>query len=93
MSVATGPIPGQTESWHLLQVAGIQNRKGFPGGSTGKESTCNVGDPGSIPGSTRSPGEGNGYSLKYSCLGNPTDRRTWWATVRGVAKRQTRLSD
>ena len=47
---------------------------GFPGGSDGKASACNVGDPGLIPGSGRSPGEGNGNSLQYSCLGNPMDR-------------------
>ena len=62
---------------------------GFPGGSDSKESACNEGDPGSIPGSGRSPGEGNGYPLQYSCLGNPKDREAWQATVHGVAKRQT----
>ena len=46
---------------------------GFPGGSDGKESACNAGDPGSIPGSGRSPGEGNGNPLQYSCLGNLMD--------------------
>ena len=46
-------------------------------------------DPGSIPGSGRSPGEGNGYPLQYSCLENPTDRGAWWATVHGVIKNQT----
>ena len=66
---------------------------GFPGGSEGKVSTCNAGDPGSIPGSGRSPGEGNGNPLQYSCLENPTDGGAWWATVHGVAKSQTRLSD
>ena len=44
--------------------------KGFPGGSDGKESTCNAGEVGSIPGSGRSPGEANAYPLQYSCLGN-----------------------
>ena len=52
----------------------------------GKEFACNVGDPHSIPGSGRSPGEGNGYPLQYSCLENPTDSGAWWATVQGVAK-------
>ena len=47
---------------------------GFPGGSDGKESSCNAGDPDLIPGSGRSPGEGNGYPLQYSCLGIPMDR-------------------
>ena len=58
-----------------------------------KESACNVRDPGSIPGSGRSPGEGNGNSLNYSCLENPVDRGVWWATVHGIAKNQTQLSD
>ena len=52
-------------------------RNGFPGGSDGKESACSVGDPGLIPGSGRSPGEGNGNSFHYSCLENPTDRGAW----------------
>ena len=55
------------------------------GGSDGKESVCNVEDPGSIPGSGRSSGEGNGYPFQYSCLEKPTDRGAWWATVYGVA--------
>ena len=50
---------------------------GFPGGSEGKASACNVGDPGSIPGSGRSPGEGKGKPLRYSCLENPMDREAW----------------
>ena len=54
---------------------------GFPGGSGSKESICNAGDPGLIPGSGRCPTEGNGYSLQYSCLENPMDKGTWWATV------------
>ena len=58
---------------------------GFPGGSEGKESACSVGDPGSIPGLGRSPGEGNGNPLQYSCLENSMDRGAWWAPVRGVA--------
>ena len=66
---------------------------GFPGGSDGKESDCDVGDPGSIPGSGRSPGEKNGTPFQYSCLGNSTDRGVWGATVHRVAKSQTRLSD
>ena len=61
--------------------------------SVGKESACNAGDPGSIPGSGRSPGEGNGNPLQCSCLENPTDRGAWQATVHGVAKSQTRLSN
>ena len=61
---------------------------GFPGGSDGKESGCNAGDLGSIPGLGRSPGEGNGNPLQYSCLENPMDR-AWWATAHGVAKSGT----
>ena len=62
--------------------------EGFPGGSVGKESDCNAGDPGSIPGLERSPGEGNSNPLQYSCLENPMDGGAWWATVHGVAKGQ-----
>ena len=60
---------------------------------SGKESACNVGDLGLIPGLGRSPGEGNGYPLQYSCLGNPMGRGTWWATAHGGHKSQTRLSE
>ena len=56
------------------------------GGSNGEESACNAGDPGSIPGSGRSPGEGNGYPLQHSCLESPPDRGGWWATVHGVTE-------
>ena len=56
-------------------------------------SASNVGDLGSIPGWGRSPGEGNGNPLQYSCLENPMDGGAWWATVHGVAKSQIRLSD
>ena len=62
---------------------------GFPGDSDGKVSAHNVGDPGSIPGLGRSPGEGNGHPLLYSCLENPMDRGAWQATVHGVAKSWT----
>ena len=59
-----------------------------------QEIACNAGDPGSIPGWGRSPGEGNGNPLQYSCLGNPMDpREAWWSTVPGVAKSQTPPSD
>ena len=57
---------------------------GFPGGLDGKASACNAGDPGSIPESGRSPGEGNGSPLQYSCLENPMDRGAWEAAVHGV---------
>ena len=60
---------------------------------TVKNLPANAGDLGSIPGPGRSPGEGNGYPLQYSCLENSTDRGTWWATVHGVAKSPTWLSD
>ena len=66
---------------------------GFPGGSDGKESTCNSGDLGSIPESGRSPGEGNGYPVQYSCLKNSMERRTWQVTVHGVTKSWTQLSN
>ena len=56
---------------------------GFPGGSEVKASACSVGDPDSIPGLGRSPGEGNGNPLQYSFLENPMDRGAWWATVHG----------
>ena len=65
----------------------------LPGGSDSKASAHNVGDPGSIPGSVRSPGEGNGNPLQYSCLENSMDGGAWWATVHGVTKSQTRLSN
>ena len=65
----------------------------YSGGSVVKNLTANAGDLGSIPGSGRSPGEGNGKPLQYSCLKNSTDRGAWWATVRGVVKSQTQLSN
>ena len=66
--------------------------RGFPGGSDGKECAFSVGDPGSIPGLGRSPGEGHDNLLQYSCLKIFMDRGTWWATVHRVAKSQRRLS-
>ena len=66
---------------------------GFPGGSDGKESACSAGDPGSIPRLERSPGEGNGNPLQYSCLQNSMDRGAWWSTVHGVAKCRTQVSN
>ena len=59
---------------------------GFPGGSVGKESACNAGDPGLIPVSGRSSVEGNGNLLQYSCLGNSMDREASWATVHGITR-------
>ena len=67
--------------------------RGFPGGSEGKVSDRNVGDLGSIPGSGRSPGEVNGNPLQYSCLENAMDGGTWQATVNGITKSRTRLSN
>ena len=65
----------------------------FPGGSDGKELACNAGDPGSIPGLGRAPGEGNGNPLLYSCLENPMDRGAWQIIVHGVVKSWTRLRE
>ena len=60
---------------------------------SGKESACNAGDVGLIPGSGGFPGGGNGNPLQYSCLGNPMDTGVWWAIVHGLQKSRTRLSD
>ena len=65
----------------------------FLGGSDTKESACSTGDPGLIPGLGRSPREGNDYPLQYSCLKYSMDRGAWWATVHGVAKSRTWLSN
>ena len=73
----------------------ITEEKAFPGGSVVKNPPANEGNTGdvdSILRSGRSPGGGNGNPLQYSCLGNPTDRGAWWATVHGVTKNWTRLS-
>ena len=67
--------------------------RGFPGGSEDKASACNAGDSGSMPGLGRSPGEGNGNPLQYSCLENPMDREAWRAIVHGATKSWIRLSD
>ena len=71
----------------------VYNCGGFPGGSDGKASAYNAEDLGSIPGLGRSPGEENGYPLQYSCLENSMDRGAWRATLHGVTKSQTKLSD
>ena len=77
-----------------LQMNWIMVTKGgFPGGSDSKESACNAGKLGLIPGLERSPGEGNGYALQYTGLENSMDRRAWQAIVHGVAKSWTRLGD
>ena len=65
---------------------------GFPCGSDSKESACNTGDLGSGPGSGRSPGQGNGNPLQYSCLENFMDSGAWWAIEHGLVKSQTRLT-
>ena len=77
----------EENSYSYMQILG------FPGGSDGKESACNAGDQGWIPGSGRSSGEGNGYPLQYSCLENFMDRGAWCPTVLVVTKSQTKLSD
>ena len=74
-------------------LVSLQNIYGFPGDSDGKESACNAGDPGSIPGLGRSPGEGNGDTLQYFCLENCMDREAGWAAVHVVTKSWARLSD
>ena len=76
-----------------MHICYMQMLYDFPGGSDGKASAYNVGDPGSIPGLGRSPGEGNGNPLQDPCLENPMDRGAWLATVHGVTKSRTRLSD
>ena len=94
------PVPNSSDLLCLLNSAFYRNHTssilclalGFPGGSDGNESACNVGDVGSIPGSGRSPGEGNGNPLQYSYLGNTVDRGAWRATVHGVPKGWTQLS-
>ena len=82
------PVPGPVMYGEPLfkESPGIV---GFSGGSDGKESTCNVGDLGSIPGLGRSPGEGNSYPLQYSGLENSVDRGAWQAVVYGIAESQT----
>ena len=68
--------------WYIRTLeccSALKVNEGFPGGSDGKEYACNAGDTGSIPGSGRSLGEGNGNPLWYSCLGNPMDRGAWQA--------------
>ena len=79
--------------WPINKKEGLTPSFGFPGGSEVKASASNAGDPGSIPGSGRSPGEGNGNPLQYSCLENPMDWGAWWAAVHRVTKSRTRLSD
>ena len=70
-----------------------KSAKGFPGGSVVKNPPANAGDLGSIPGSERSPGEGNGNPFPHSCLENPMDRGDWWAAVHRVTKSWKQLSN
>ena len=88
-----GPIStqghGPPQLKRFLNILMKQGDEGFPGGSVGKESACNAGDTGSIPGSGRCPGGGNGHPLQYACLENPMDRGAWWATGHGVAESDT----
>ena len=75
--------------WSRLPVAKGKEPKGFPGGSDGNESTCNVGDMGSITGLGRPLGGGHGNPLQCSCLENPRDGGVWWPAISGVAQSQT----
>ena len=76
----------------ILRILDLPDGKEL-GSSDSKESSCNVGELGSIPGLGRFPGEGNGYSLQYSSLENSMDKGAWRATVHGAANSQTRLRD
>ena len=82
-----------TTSRSMKLVFNSSNTLDFPGGSDGNASAYSAGDLGLITGSGTSPGEGNGNPLQYSCLENPMDGGAWWATVHGVKKSRTRLSD
>ena len=83
-----GKESGTTQGLTLshFKLRGKLFPEGVPGSSVGKESACNAGALGLIPGSGRSPGEGNGNPLQYSCLESPMDRGVWRATVHGVAR-------
>ena len=78
---------------HHIYCRKLSFSVGFPGGLHSKESACNAGDLGLVPGSRRSSGEGNGNPLQYSCLENPLKWGTWQVTVRGVEKSWTQLND
>ena len=86
-------IVKQWERQGIVYLRVADGQLGFPGGSEITAPACNVGDLGSILGLGRFPGEGNGNPLQYSCLENPMDGGAWWATVHGVAKSRTWLSD
>ena len=89
------PVPSASGAVLITGLPGKQPSMGFYFfiTSDSKASACSAGDPGSIPGSGRSPGEGTSTPLQYSCLENPMDGGTWQATVHGVTESQTRLSD
>ena len=95
-------VYGVTQSRTRLKRLSSSSSKGIqciPGSSSVKNppavpgATCSTGDPGSIPGSGRSPGEGNGNLFQYWCLENLMDRGAWWATIHAIAKSRTQLSD
>ena len=77
---------------NVMKILMILLVMGFTNGSEGKESSCNTGDTGSIPGSGRSLGEGTGNLLQFTCKKNPKDRGDWWATVHGIEKNWIWLS-
>ena len=79
-------MPVDSHTYICVHIHTHYTYVGFLGDSVSKESVCNAADLGSAPGLGRSPGEGNSDPLQYSCLGNPLDRRAWWATVHGVAR-------
>ena len=89
------PICGRsvTHATRQLQELLFPGGPSFPGGSDGKASACNAGDPGSVPGSGRAPAVGNSNPLQSSCLENSVDTGAWWSAVHGVVKSRTRLSD
>ena len=72
--------------YSVLSLCFEESKCTIPGGSVSKESACNIGDAGFISVSGRSPREGNGYPLQYSCLENSMDRGAWWATVHGITR-------
>ena len=93
VSLMCMPSSGIAGSYGSSISSFLRNLWSFSGGSDGKVSAHNEGDPGLIPGLERPPGEGNGNPLQYSCLENSMDGGAWWATVHGVTKSWTRLRD
>ena len=91
VSASTWPYYCLSVSYSLVRTSVLMDLG--PHSSVGKESACNAGDPGLIPGLGRSLGEGNGNPLQYSCLENPMDSGAWQSIVHGVAKSWTRLSE